>query len=98
MKITNVEVTSLKMRLRKPYVWAQGVKEHFIANLVVIEDDSGGCGIGACTTAPDPRALAQVLRHLGTHLIGRSAFECSVLCRTISRPSSRLTEPITLVF
>ncbi|MXQ10474.1 mandelate racemase/muconate lactonizing enzyme family protein [Microvirga makkahensis] len=83
MKITNIRVTPLKMPLRKPYVWAQGVTEHFTVNLVEIEDDSGHCGIGECTTAPDPRALAEVLRHLGKRLIGRSAFECTALCRTI---------------
>ena len=79
--IRDVRVTPLLMPLRVPYVWAQGVAEHFVVNLVEIEDDEGRCGVGESTTAPDAEALAQVMRGLATHFVGRSPFEVNVLCR-----------------
>jgi L-alanine-DL-glutamate epimerase-like enolase superfamily enzyme len=79
--IRAVRVTPLSMPLRQPYIWAQGVAERFVVNLVEIEDDEGRCGIGECTTAPDARALAAILRRVGTHLVGRSPFDANVICQ-----------------
>jgi muconate cycloisomerase len=81
--IRDVRVTPLAMPLRQPYVWAQGVADAFVVNLVELEDDDGRCGIGECTTAPDARALADVLRRLGRQLVGRSPFDVGPLCRSI---------------
>jgi L-alanine-DL-glutamate epimerase-like enolase superfamily enzyme len=81
--IRDVRITPLLMPLRQPYVWAQGVAQHFVVNLVEIEDGEGRCGIGECTTAPDAQALAAILRRVGTHLLGRSPFDASSLCQTI---------------
>jgi muconate cycloisomerase len=81
--IRDVRVTPLLMPLRQPYVWAQGVAEHFVVNLVEIEDDEGRRGIGECTTAPDARALGQVMRRLGRHLVGRSPNEATAICRDV---------------
>jgi L-alanine-DL-glutamate epimerase-like enolase superfamily enzyme len=69
--IRDVRVTPLSMPLRQPYVWARGVAERFVVNLVEIEDDEGRYGIGECTTAPDAQAIAAVRRRVGAHLVGR---------------------------
>jgi muconate cycloisomerase len=80
--ISSVRVTPLLMPLRQPYVWAQGVAEHFVVNLVEVEDGEGRCGIGECTTAPDALALARILRRVGRHLHGRSPFDANAICRS----------------
>jgi muconate cycloisomerase len=81
--IRDVRVTPLSMPLRQPYIWAQGVAQRFVVNLVEIEDDEGRRGIGECTTAPDAQALAAVLRRVGSHLVGRSPFAANVICQRI---------------
>ena len=87
--IRSVRVTPLLMPLRQPYVWAQGVSEHFVVNLVEIEDGEGLVGIGECTTAPDARALASILRRIGSHLVGRSPFDANVICQRIFQTEFR---------
>ncbi len=79
--IRDVRITPLLMPLRQPYVWAQGVAQHFVVNLVELEDGEGRAGIGECTTAPDARALAAILRRVGAHLVGRSPFDANRLCQ-----------------
>jgi muconate cycloisomerase len=79
--IRDVRITPLLMPLRQPYVWAQGVAQHFVVNLVELEDGEGRAGIGECTTAPDARALAAILRRVGAHLVGRSPFEANKICQ-----------------
>ena len=79
--IRDVRITPLLMPLRQPYVWAQGVAQHFVVNLVEIEDGEGRRGIGECTTAPDARALAAILRRVGRHLVGRSPFDANAICQ-----------------
>ena len=81
--IREVRVTPLLMPLRQPYVWAQGVAEAFVVNLVEVEDDEGRRGIGECTTAPDAQALARILRRIGRRLVGRSPFEANAICREV---------------
>lgn len=77
--IKAVRITPLLMPLKQPYVWAQGVTEHFVVNLIEIEAKSGAIGIGECTTAPDAGALKIVLERMTRHFIGRSVFEVNAL-------------------
>lgn len=79
VKIRDVRVTPLLLPLKTPYIWAQGVTEHFAVNLVEIESDDGKVGIGECTTAPDATALAHVLRRIGKRFIGQSPYDVNLL-------------------
>ncbi len=77
--IKAVRITPLLMPLKQSYVWAQGVNEHFVVNLVEIEAEGGAIGIGECTTAPNASALKSVLERIGRHFVGRSVFEVNAL-------------------
>lgn len=72
MKITDVRVTSLRLPLKKPYHWSQGIREDFVVNLLELESDAGLVGIGECTVAPEPTATARILRHVARHVVGLS--------------------------
>lgn len=87
--IRDVRVTPLLMPLRQPYVWAQGVAQHFVVNLIEIEDGEERHGIGECTTAPDARALAAILRRVGRHLVGRSPFDANAICQKVFQAEFR---------
>lgn len=75
--ITDVRITPMALPLRTPYVWSQGTEHVFCVNLIELIGEDGSVGIGETTTAPDAAAQADVLRKLGQHFIGRSAFEAS---------------------
>jgi L-alanine-DL-glutamate epimerase-like enolase superfamily enzyme len=81
--IREVRVTPLALPLRVPYVWARGVRHHFVVALVEVVDEEGRVGIGEATTAPDPHAVTAALRSLGARLVGRSPFEAAVVSRTL---------------
>lgn len=83
--IREVRVTPLLLPLRRPYVWAQGIAQHFVVNLVEVEDDEGRTGVGECTTAPDARAVALILRRVGAHLARRSPFDANRICQDVYR-------------
>ena len=75
MKITDFRVTSLRLPLKTPYIWSQGVEEAFHVNLIRIETEDGTVGHGETTTAPDATAQARVLQKIGRRLIGTSVFD-----------------------
>lgn len=75
MKITDFRVTSLRLPLKTPYVWSQGVEEAFHVNLIEMVGEDGTIGIGETTTAPDAIAQALILRKIGRRLVGTSVFD-----------------------
>ena len=75
MKIKSVVVTSLRLPLKVPYIWSQGVEEAFVVNLIAMEAEDGTIGYGETTTAPDATAQARVLDKVGRRLVGTSAFD-----------------------
>jgi L-alanine-DL-glutamate epimerase-like enolase superfamily enzyme len=75
MKIAAFRVTSLRLALKSPYVWSQGVEEAFHVNLIEMEAEDGTKGWGETTTAPDAAAQAAVLRKIGRRLVGTSVFD-----------------------
>ncbi|MEZ5770523.1 MAG: mandelate racemase/muconate lactonizing enzyme family protein [Defluviimonas denitrificans] len=75
MKIKSVTVTSLRLPLKVPYIWSQGVEEAFVVNLIAMEAEDGTIGYGETTTAPDATAQARVLDKVGRRLVGTSVFD-----------------------
>ncbi|GAB1364177.1 mandelate racemase/muconate lactonizing enzyme family protein [Rhodobacter sp.] len=75
MIIKAFRVTSLRLPLKTPYIWSQGVEEAFHTNLIEIEAEDGTLGHGETTTAPDATAQARVLEKIGRRLIGTSVFD-----------------------
>lgn len=75
MKIKNVRITPMRLTLKTPYVWSQGVEDAFTVNLIELEAEDGTIGYGETTTAPDADAQKLVLEKLGHQLVGRSVFE-----------------------
>ncbi len=75
MKIKSVGVTSLRLPLKVPYIWSQGVEDAFHVNLIAMETEDGTIGYGETTTAPDATAQARVLDKIGRRLIGTSVFD-----------------------
>ena len=75
MKIVAFRVTSLRLALKVPYVWSQGVEEAFHVNLIQLEADDGTKGWGETTTAPDATAQRRVLEKIGRRLVGTSVFD-----------------------
>lgn len=75
MKIKSFSVTSLRLPLKVPYIWSQGVEDAFHVNLIALEAEDGTVGYGETTTAPDATAQARVLRKIGQRLLGTSVFD-----------------------
>ena len=59
MKIKSFQVTSLRLPLKTPYIWSQGVEDAFHVNLIAMEAEDGTIGYGETTTAPDATAQAR---------------------------------------
>jgi muconate cycloisomerase len=81
MKIVEVRVRPLLLRLKKPYCWAQGQREHFEVVLVEVVTEDGLIGFGESNSAPDARAAAQAIRTITAQFVGQSAFDIARLCR-----------------
>jgi len=75
MTITAFRVTSLRLALKVPYVWSQGVEEAFHVNLIEMEAEDGTTGFGETTTAPDATAQRLVLEKIGRRLVGTSVWD-----------------------
>lgn len=75
MKIRSVTVTPLRLPLKTPYIWSQGVEAAFHVNLIALEGEDGAIGYGETTTAPDAAAQARVLEKIGRRLAGTSVFD-----------------------
>lgn len=75
MKITAFHVASLRLPLKVPYIWSQGVEEAFHVNLIEMVAEDGTRGYGETTTAPDATAQRRVLEKIGRRLIGTSVFD-----------------------
>ena len=75
MKITSFRVTSMRLPLKTPYIWSQGVEDAFHVNLIEMGVEDGTIGYGETTTAPDATAQKRVLEKIGRRLIGTSVFD-----------------------
>ncbi|MEO0618956.1 MAG: mandelate racemase/muconate lactonizing enzyme family protein [Pseudomonadota bacterium] len=75
MNVTDIRVTPLRMPLKKPYVWSQGVEHAFTVNLIEIHAEDGTIGYGETTTAPDALAQKRVIEKLARGFVGRSVFD-----------------------
>jgi len=73
--IKEIRITPMRMPLKVPYIWSQGIEEAFTVNLIEIETDDGAIGYGETTTAPDADAQKIVLEKLARSFIGRSVFD-----------------------
>jgi len=73
--IATVEVTPLRLPLRRPYIWSQGVEQAFAVNLIRITDSEGRQGIGETPAMPDAEAQKRVLDKIGGDLIGQVPFD-----------------------
>ncbi|MEL7257108.1 MAG: mandelate racemase/muconate lactonizing enzyme family protein [Pseudomonadota bacterium] len=74
-KISSITVTPLRLPLKKPYVWSQGVEEAFTVNLIALTCEDGTVGYGETTTAPDANAQKLVLEKISAGLIGQDIFD-----------------------
>jgi len=77
MKIKNVNITSLRLETRVPYVWSQGIEDAFTVNLVEMTAEDGTIGYGETTAAPDADAQKIILEKLAGSYEGRSVFDCT---------------------
>ena len=75
MQVKSFRVTSLRLPLKTPYIWSQGVESAFHVNLIEIQSEDGTIGFGETTTAPDATAQRRVLEKIGKRLIGTSVFD-----------------------
>ena len=75
MQIKSFRVTSLRLPLKTPYIWSQGVEDAFHVNLIEMQAEDGTIGYGETTTAPDATAQRRVLEKIGARLIGTSVFD-----------------------
>lgn len=75
MNIASFRITSLRLPLKTPYIWSQGVEETFHVNLIEMTAEDGTTGFGETTTAPDATAQARVLEKIGRRLVGTSVFD-----------------------
>lgn len=83
--ITSLKVTPLRLPLKEPYVWSQGVEDAFTVNLIELCCEEGTVGYGETTTAPDADAQKRILEKIGRDLEGRDAFDIAVALRTAYR-------------
>ncbi len=75
MQVKSITVTPLRLPLKKPYIWSQGVEDAFTVNLIAVEAEDGTIGYGETTTAPDADAQVLILNKLSRHFISRSVFD-----------------------
>jgi len=75
MNIKDIRVTPMRLPLKVPYIWSQGVEEAFTINLIEFETEDGVIGYGETTTAPDADAQKIVLDKLARFFVGRSVFD-----------------------
>ena len=75
MNIKEIRVTPMRMPLKVPYIWSQGIEKEFTINLIEIETEDGTVGYGETTTAPDADAQKIVLEKLARTLIGCSIYD-----------------------
>lgn len=73
--ITSVTATPLRLALKQPYIWSQGVEDAFTVNLVEITCADGTNGYGETPAAPDAEAQARVLEKIGRALTGHDVFD-----------------------
>ncbi len=73
--IRAIRVTPLRLPLKEPYVWSQGVEHAFDVNLIEMESADGTIGYGESTTAPDAAAQKLVLERLAGYFTGHSVFD-----------------------
>lgn len=79
MNITKIVVKPLKLPLKKPYIWSQGVETAFFVNLIEVHSECGKIGYGETTAAPDVHAQAMVIQKITKSFIGQSVFDYSNL-------------------
>ncbi len=72
MKIAAIRVTPLRLPLKIPYIWSQGVEDAFTVNLIEIEASDGTIGYGETTTAPDADAQKLILDKLSHYFVNQS--------------------------
>jgi len=75
MKTSEFRVKPMRMPLKVPYIWSQGIEKAFTINLIKMEAEDGTIGYGETTTAPDADAQKMVLEKLARSLIGHSVFD-----------------------
>jgi muconate cycloisomerase len=81
MKIDAIRTTPMRLKLKQPYVWAQGVREEATITLVEVESDAGLIGIGECVPSPSAEVVASVLRAIAPAFVGSSPFDIGALCQ-----------------
>ncbi len=84
-RVTEITVTSLRLPLRQPYVWSQGVEEAFTVNLIALGCEDGTTGYGETPAAPDAGAQKRVLEKLGAEMTGRSVFDAAAALQAAYR-------------
>ena len=73
--IASVDITPLRLPLKQPYIWSQGVEDAFTVNLIKLTCEDGTKGYGETPAAPDADAQRAVLEKIGRELLGRSIFD-----------------------
>lgn len=73
--IESINVTPLRLPLKVPYIWSQGIEHAFITNLIEIVSEDGLSGFGETTTAPDASAQKLIIERLAKHFVGKSVFD-----------------------
>lgn len=68
--INAVRVTPLRHPLRRPYRWSQGTETCFYTLLVEVQCGEF-IGIGECTAAPVPEAMAMIVRRVAEGFVGQ---------------------------
>ena len=71
LRIKSIKITPLRLPLKTPYIWSQGVEDAFCVNLITIEAEDGTIGFGETTVAPDAGAQKTVLTKMAVFLIGQ---------------------------
>ena len=70
--ISDIVITPLALPLKKPYLWSQGVLNHFTVNLVGVIASDGTVGYGECSVGPDQLGTLHILNRLKQGFIGES--------------------------
>ncbi len=70
MRIKSITITPMRLPLKTPYIWSQGVEDAFVVNLITLETEDGTIGYGETTTAPDAEAQKLILEKMVGHLVG----------------------------
>lgn len=91
LRIKTIKITPLRLPLKTPYIWSQGVEDAFCVNLITIEAEDGTIGYGETTVAPDAGAQKTVLTRMAGFLIGRPV-------QDFARLSPEIYKSLFLVF